>query len=118
MLLREGGSGAVSGQEQRIGVQQALRTYTTSGAWQDHADRWKGSLEPGMAADLCVLDGALLDERGRLAVDAHAISDMSVAMTLVDGSVVYDGSARAPATAAQNASWARDPNPEHMCANC
>ncbi|MBP2330380.1 putative amidohydrolase YtcJ [Kibdelosporangium banguiense] len=121
ILLREGNSGTVSGPEQRIGVQQALRTYTTAGAWQDHADHWKGSLEPGMAADLCVLDGTLLDERGRLAVDAHAISDIPVAMTLVDGSVVYDSSdksARAAATAAQNAGWARNPNPEHMCANC
>jgi predicted amidohydrolase YtcJ len=121
MLLREGSSGNVSGPAQQIGVQQALRTYTTSGAWQDHADHWKGSLEPGMAADLCVLDGTLLDERGRLAVDPHAISDIPVAMSLVDGSVVYDSSdksARAAATAAQNASWARDPNPEHMCANC
>jgi hypothetical protein len=42
-------------------------------------------------------------------------------MSLVDGSVVYDSSdksARAAATAAQSAGWARDPNPEHMCANC
>ena len=32
-----------------------LRCYTTEAAVQDGSASWKGSLEPGMAADFCVL---------------------------------------------------------------
>lgn len=110
-LLREGRSGAVSGPDQRVGLRDALRTYTTAAAWQDHADRWKGSLETGMAADLCVLDGRLLDGHGRLALDPHDISGLPVAWTVVDGAVVYDAT-DGPAPAASVAGT------EDMCAHC
>ncbi|TDC92520.1 amidohydrolase [Actinomadura sp. 7K507] len=121
MLLREGGSGEVSGPDQIIGVRPALRTYTTAGAWQDHADRWKGALARGMAADLCVLEGTLFDARGRLTHDAHAITDVPVALTVVNGEIAYDAanaSQRAPAARAQAAGWARRPDPRQMCAHC
>jgi predicted amidohydrolase YtcJ len=120
-LLREGRSGVVSGPEQRIGLWDALRSYTTTPAWQDHADRWKGSLTRGMAADLCVLDGRLLDRRGRLAIDPHEISDLPVAFTVVDGAVVYDASDpsdRSVAAAVGAAGVARGAQPEHVCAHC
>jgi predicted amidohydrolase YtcJ len=120
-LLREGRSGAVSGPDERIGLHEALQTYTTAAAWQDHAERWKGSLRRGMVGDLCVLDGRLVDESGRLAMDAHEISNLPVALTVVNGVIAYDAadaSARAAAAAAQGVSWASRPNPAHMCANC
>ncbi|MET9773179.1 amidohydrolase [Streptomyces sp. NPDC006367] len=85
MVLRESkAAGRVSGPEQRIGLAEALRTYTIDAAWQDFADDWKGSLEPGKAADLCVLDGDLL------AADPHDIPGMPVVMTVMDGRVVHD----------------------------
>jgi predicted amidohydrolase YtcJ len=112
-LLREGRSGVVSGPSERIGLREALRTYTTAAAWQDHADHWKGSLAHGMAADVCVLDRRLLDERGGLALDPHEISDLPVAWTVVAGAVAYDA-----ATAPNTAAVAPDARPEHMCANC
>jgi hypothetical protein len=112
-LLREGGSGVVSGPDERIGVRAALRTYTTAAAWQDHAEEWKGSLRHGMAADVCVLDRRLLDDRGRLAMDPHEISSVPVAWAVVDGAVAYEATAAAPAAAV-----APDARPEHMCANC
>jgi predicted amidohydrolase YtcJ len=121
MLLREGGSGEVSGPDQIIGVQEALRTYTTAGAWQDHADAWKGSLTRGMAADLCVLSGTLFDGRGRLTHDAHDITDVPVALTIVDGEIVYDAadaSHRSRATRAQAVGWARRPDPRRLCSHC
>ncbi|MEW2353389.1 amidohydrolase [Spirillospora sp. NPDC029432] len=120
-LLREGTSGAVSGPDERIGLHEALRTYTTSAAWQDHAESWKGELSPGMAADLCVLDGRLVDERGRSAGDPHEISGIPVALTVVDGRVAYDASdsaARAAVSAARGVTWATKPNPAHMCGSC
>jgi predicted amidohydrolase YtcJ len=114
VLLREGRSGQVSGPDERVGLRDALRTYTTSAAWQDHADRWKGSLEPGMAADLCVLDGRLLDGRGRLALNPHDLSDLPVAWTVVDGAVAYDA-ADGPAPVARVAGGVR---PDDRCAHC
>ncbi|MFI2211667.1 amidohydrolase [Streptomyces sp. NPDC020141] len=85
MVLRESkAAGRVSGPEQRIGLAEAIRTYTIAAAWQDFADDWKGSLEPGKVADLCVLDGDLL------AADPHDIPEMPVVLTVVDGRVVHD----------------------------
>ncbi|MGA4837716.1 amidohydrolase [Streptomyces sp. G45] len=85
MVLRESkAAGRVSGPEQRIGLAEAIRTYTIAAAWQDFAEDWKGSLEPGKVADLCVLDGDLL------AADPHDIPTMPVVLTVVDGEVVHD----------------------------
>ncbi|SFQ35646.1 hypothetical protein SAMN04489713_12854 [Actinomadura madurae] len=121
MLLREGRSGEVSGPDQVIGMRDALRTYTTAGAWQDHADRWKGTLSRGMAADLCVLEGTLLDRHGRPASDAHDITGIPVALTVVDGDIAYDAGNPSHRTAArhgQAVSWARRPDPRQVCAHC
>ncbi|MEV7940423.1 amidohydrolase [Kitasatospora sp. NPDC088264] len=85
MVLRESkADGRVSGPEQRIGLAEAIRTYTIDAAWQDFADDWKGSLEVGKVADLCVLDGDLL------AADAHDIPAMPVVLTVMDGHIVHD----------------------------
>ncbi|MCK7626052.1 amidohydrolase [Streptomyces sp. RS10V-4] len=85
MMLRESkAAGRVSGPEQCIGLAEALRTYTIDAAWQDFADDWKGSLEPGKVADLCVLDGDLLT------ADPHDIPDLPVVLTVMDGQVVHD----------------------------
>ena len=85
MMLREAkADGAVSGPEQCIGLIDALRTYTINAAWQDRAETWKGSLEVGKVADLCVLGGDLLT------ADPHAIPGMPVRMTVFDGRVVHE----------------------------
>jgi predicted amidohydrolase YtcJ len=118
-LLREGRSGAVSGPDERIGLTDALRTYTTAGAWQDHAETWKGSLMRGMAADVCVLSDRLLDGRGRLAIDPYELSTLPVALTIVDGAVAYDVTDPSPrAVAAQAFGPLRDAGPGDMCAHC
>ncbi|MEV7569412.1 amidohydrolase [Streptomyces tanashiensis] len=85
MVLRESkAAGRVSGPEQRIGLAEAIRTYTIDAAWQDFAEDWKGSLETGKVADLCVLDGDLLN------ADPRDIPEMPVVLTVVDGRVVHD----------------------------
>ncbi|MEU7583514.1 amidohydrolase [Streptomyces sp. NPDC041068] len=85
MVLRESkAAGRVSGPSQRITVAEALRTYTIGAAWQDFAEDWKGSLEVGKVADLCVVQGDLLG------ADPHDIPRMPVVMTVVDGQVVHD----------------------------
>jgi predicted amidohydrolase YtcJ len=111
----------VSGADQRIGLRPALHSYTTVGAWQDHAERWKGSLERGHVGDVCVLDGRLVGSGGRLARPADEISELGVAMTVVGGEVAYsadDSSQRREAAAAAGVSWASKPDPGGMCRHC
>ncbi|QXJ26108.1 amidohydrolase family protein [Actinomadura graeca] len=83
-VTRRGLDGAVRGEAQRLAVTEALRAYTITPAWQDGADGWKGSVEPGKAADLCVLDGDLLD------VEPEALPSLPVAMTVLGGETVYE----------------------------
>ncbi|NGO73768.1 amidohydrolase [Streptomyces boncukensis] len=85
MMLRESkASGRPSGPEQCVPLADALRAYTATAAWQDFADDWKGTVEPGKAADLCVLDRPLLDR------DPHDITDAQVDLTVFDGRVVHE----------------------------
>ncbi|MGC4972570.1 amidohydrolase [Streptomyces sp. DT199] len=85
MMLRESkASGRTSGPEQCVALADALRAYTSTAAWQDFADDFKGTLEPGRAADLCVLDRPLLD------LDPHEITRVRVDLTVFDGRVVFE----------------------------
>jgi len=86
-VLREAlDSGRVSGPQERITVEQAIRTYTINGAWQDHMEEIKGSIEVGKLADFCVIGDDILK------VDPHRIGDIQVLMTIVGGKVVFDES--------------------------
>jgi len=76
-------SGAVSGPEQRVGLDDALRAYTCNGARQDFAEGWKGTLEAGKVADVCVLDGDLLS------TSPEEIPSLPIAMTILGGEIVY-----------------------------
>jgi hypothetical protein len=85
MVLREAaGSGKVSGPDERVSIEDALRAYTINGAWQDHMEAVKGSIEVGKLADFCVLDADILS------VDPHEIKGVGVTMTIVGGKTVYD----------------------------
>ncbi|MHC5902935.1 amidohydrolase [Streptomyces sp. S6] len=85
MLLRESkASGRPSGPDQCVSLPTALRAYTSNPARQDFADDWKGTVEPGKAADLCVLDRPLLG------LDPHDITQVEVDLTVFDGEVVYE----------------------------
>jgi hypothetical protein len=76
---------------ERISVADALRAYTSDAAWASFDEQRKGTLKPGMLADVVILTGALFGP------DAAKILDTQVAVTIFDGRVVYDRSAR-PAT--------------------
>lgn len=89
MMLRESkASGRPSGPEQCVPLAEALRAYTINAARQDFAEEWKGSIEVGKVADLCVLDRPLLD------LDPHAITEVQVDLTVFDGRVVHERGAR------------------------
>jgi predicted amidohydrolase YtcJ len=85
MMLRESkASGRPSGPEQCVPLADALRAYTATPAWQDFADDFKGTVEPGKVADLCVLDRPLLG------LDPHDITGVEVDLTVFDGRVVFE----------------------------
>jgi len=77
-------SGKVSGPEECISVEEALKAYTINGAYQDHMEDFKGSIEVGKAADFCVID------RDILSIDPHEIRNTKVVKTILNGTVVYE----------------------------
>ena len=90
-VLRETETGpAIAGQ--RLTVDEALHGVTVAGARQDGADGWKGTIEPGKVADLCVLDGPLRDD------DVTALQTTGVAATFFDGELVHATPPLAPSS--------------------
>ena len=86
-ILREGlVSGKVSGPEECLTVEEAIRTYTINGAWQDHMEDVKGSIEVGKVADFCIIGDDILE------VDPRKIGEIPVLMTIVGGKIVFDES--------------------------
>jgi hypothetical protein len=86
-INREGFSGVVSGPDQIISREDAIRAYTINGAWQDKMEKVKGSIEKGKFADFVILDG------DPMTAEAHILGNINVVMTVVGGKVVYDASA-------------------------
>ncbi len=84
-VLRESkATGTPVGSEQAITVEEAIINYTINGAWQDHMEDIKGSIEAGKLADFCILDKDILT------IEPHEISKTRCLMTIVGGRVVYD----------------------------
>ena len=59
--------------------------YTINAAYSAFQENEKGSIEVGKAADFTLIDGDILNTPG------ERIRDLSVAMTVVDGEVVWGG---------------------------
>ena len=69
--------------DQRLALEAAVRAYTSGAAWASFDEQRKGSIEPGMLADLVVLSEDILDGPLSVLADAH------IAVTIFDGKVVY-----------------------------
>lgn len=69
--------------DQRLTLHDALMAATQGSAVVQGLDATTGVIEPGMAADLAVIDGPLVGPAAR------PPADLTVAMTLVDGEVVH-----------------------------
>jgi predicted amidohydrolase YtcJ len=69
--------------EERLTLQQALNAYSAGGAFASFDDQRKGTLAPGMLADIVILTSDIL------APDAKVL-DSHVALTIFDGRIVYD----------------------------
>jgi predicted amidohydrolase YtcJ len=69
--------------EERITVDQAIRSYTINGAYSNFLEATRGSIEIGKYADLIVLDKNLLR------IDPSEISSAIVLLTLFEGKAVF-----------------------------
>ncbi|MFI5180767.1 MAG: amidohydrolase [Thermoanaerobaculia bacterium] len=76
-------SGQVLGPEQRVSAENALRSITTSAAYQYFEEKTKGSITPGKLADFVVLD------RNPLEVEPKALWDLQVVETIKEGKTVF-----------------------------
>jgi predicted amidohydrolase YtcJ len=69
--------------EQKITVEEAVRSYTSSGAYAEFAEKNKGTLEVGKLADLVVLSQDIFR------IDPDDIQKTAVLCTIVAGRVVW-----------------------------
>lgn len=80
---RKSSSGNPIGDEQSIGVLDAIRAYTWNGAYASFEENIKGSIETGKLADLTILNESILNK------PINQIKDMFVEKTMINGEFVY-----------------------------
>ena len=68
---------------ERLTLAQAIDGYTSAGAWASFDEQRKGTLEPGMLADIVILTSDIFEPGAKLL-------DSEVALTIFDGRVVFD----------------------------
>lgn len=83
-VSRKSGGGKHVTLNERIHVMDALRLYTSHGAYSSFSEREKGSISPGKLADLVVLSG------DPLKTSPAEIKDLRVEMTVINGDVVWE----------------------------
>jgi hypothetical protein len=71
--------------EEKISLDDAIKGYTTGGAYAEFAEKDKGTIQSGKLADIIVLDKDLFK------VPADELMDVKVVLTIVGGKVVHDG---------------------------
>ena len=76
--------GDVCGPEERVDLETAIRMRTINGAYAEFAEDRKGSIEAGKYADLAVLSEDIRQ------VTVTELRDVPIAMTIVEGAVVYE----------------------------
>ncbi|MGA3192882.1 MAG: amidohydrolase [Candidatus Bathyarchaeia archaeon] len=69
--------------EERLNVEEALKTYTVNAAYASFDEKKKGTIEAGKHADLTVLSHDLTK------IPPEKIRDVGVEMVIVDGKIVY-----------------------------
>lgn len=73
--------------DERLPLSDVLRAYTAGGAKAAHRDHVTGTLRPGLAADLVMLDGDIE------ATAPDQIAEMLVSLTICGGRLIHEGGA-------------------------
>ncbi|GAB3505296.1 amidohydrolase [Amycolatopsis cihanbeyliensis] len=76
--------------ELRLTREQGIRLWTSAGAYFEHAERRKGTIEPGKLADLVVLDG------DPMTAPAERLAELRPNLTIVGGRTVFDADTPTP----------------------
>lgn len=72
-------------QDERVSLMDTLYAYTAGGAWAGHLDDLTGTLTPGMAGDLVIIDGDIE------AIAADQIGQTRIALTVAGGRITHKG---------------------------
>jgi predicted amidohydrolase YtcJ len=84
MVTRKTPNGEVIGMGERLSLNEAFKVYTTYAAYASGEEKIKGSLTPGRLADMVVL------AKDPWKTDPDEIGDIGVALTIVNGKIVYN----------------------------
>ena len=84
MVSRNDRGGDAIWPEEAVSVEDALRAYTANAAYASFSESAKGSIRPGMLADMTIFDSDLRH------VPADEIAAQHVNFTIVGGQVVYE----------------------------
>lgn len=84
MLTRRTNRGTVMGPEERLTAEEAVHCYTWCGAYTQFAEDRRGTLEPGMQADIAVLSQDVF------AIEPEAMLATRADLTLRDGAAIFD----------------------------
>jgi hypothetical protein len=84
MLTRRTNKGSVLGEAERLTLAEALHCYSWCGAYTQFAEDRRGSLAPGMQADVAILSCDIFT------LDAEEILSVQVDATLRDGAPIFD----------------------------
>ena len=82
-VTRKGKTGRVYGEAEAVTIEEAIRGYTRGSAYVTFDENVKGSLEPGMLADLVVLSEDILT------IDPERILEIEVEATMVGGEILW-----------------------------
>lgn len=83
MVLRRTSGGQVLGERERIGIDEAVRAYTSGSAYAVSQENDKGMLRVGMLADFIALSDDLYE------IAPERIAEQQVTATVVGGDVVF-----------------------------
>ena len=84
MVTRTSSEGLEIGPAQKVSVEEALRIYTSGGAYSSFEENEKGSIEPGKLADFVVLD------RDPVESDPFSIREIKICETWLGGRRVFE----------------------------
>ncbi len=84
MATRRTNKGTVLGAAEALSITEAIHCYTWCGAYTQFAEDRRGTLEPGMQADIAVLSEDIF------AIDHDALPGVRADLTLRDGAAIFD----------------------------